>query len=177
MNHLAKQRGDLDSGRLLGACSQGSFHEACVAETKLAAWFVGQIGQLYAVEKKTPGAKGWTGIYGRRCGRGNRQPVLDRLHRAMELIRRKTLPQGLLGQAIDYTLKRWKALNQFITDGTLEIDNNGIENFDSPKRALGKTQLAVHWASRSLSRRTPALPLFTHCSVIVGGTEPIRLII
>ena len=27
------------------------FHEA-LAETKLAAWFVGQIGQLYAVEKK-----------------------------------------------------------------------------------------------------------------------------
>ncbi len=55
----------------------------------------------------------------------------------MELIRRKTLPQGLLGQAIDYTLKRWTALNQFITDGTLEIDNNLIENSIRPS-ALGK---------------------------------------
>jgi hypothetical protein len=65
------------------------------------------------------------------------QPVLARLHRAMELIRRKTLPQGLLGQAIDYTLKRWEALNQFIEDGTLEIDNNLIENAIRPS-ALGK---------------------------------------
>ena len=31
-------------------CGRG-FHEA-LAETKLAAWFVRQIGQLYAVEKK-----------------------------------------------------------------------------------------------------------------------------
>jgi transposase len=55
----------------------------------------------------------------------------------MELIRRKNLPQGLLGQAIDYTLKRWKALNRFITDETLEIDNNLIENAIRPS-ALGK---------------------------------------
>jgi hypothetical protein len=64
-------------------------------------------------------------------------PVLNRLHRAMELARRKTLPQGLLGQAIDYTLKRWTALDQFITDGVLEIDSNGIKNLISPS-ALGK---------------------------------------
>jgi hypothetical protein len=65
------------------------------------------------------------------------QPVLNRLHRAMELTRRKTLPQGLLGQAIDYALKRWAVLNQFIADGTLEIDNNLIENAIRPS-ALGK---------------------------------------
>jgi transposase len=34
-------------------------------------------------------------------------------------------------------LKRWKALNQFITDGTLEIDNTGIPNSIRPS-ALGK---------------------------------------
>jgi hypothetical protein len=56
---------------------------------------------------------------------------------AFSLVRRKTLPQGQLGQAIDYTLKRWEALNQFITDGTLEIDNNLIENSIRPS-ALGK---------------------------------------
>jgi hypothetical protein len=47
------------------------------------------------------------------------------------------LPQGLLGQAIDYALKRWDALTRFIADGTLEIDNNLIENAIRPS-ALGK---------------------------------------
>ena len=65
------------------------------------------------------------------------QPVLNRLHRAMELVRRRTLPQGLLGQAIDYTLKRWETLTRFVDDGVLEIDNNLVENAIRPS-ALGK---------------------------------------
>jgi len=32
------------------------------------------------------------------------------------------------GQAIDYALKRWEALARFVADGSLEIDNNLIEN-------------------------------------------------
>jgi hypothetical protein len=107
-----------------------------LAETKLAAWFVRQIGQLYAVEKKLREQK--AGPQLRAAMRiWQSRPVLERLRRAMELIRRKTLPQGLLGQAIDYTLKRWDALNRFVEDGFLEIDNNLIENSIRPS-ALGK---------------------------------------
>jgi transposase len=131
---LAKSRGDLT---LIGCWAhvRRGFHEA-LAETKLAAWFVGQIGQLYAVEKKLRVQKA-----GPRLRAAMRvwqsRPVLARLHRAMEVIRRKTLPQGLLGQAIDYALKRWEALTRFVEDGTLEIDNNLIENGIRPS-ALGK---------------------------------------
>jgi hypothetical protein len=35
-------------------------------------------------------------------------------------------------QAIDYALKRWEALTRFIADGTLEIDNNLVENAIRP---------------------------------------------
>jgi hypothetical protein len=65
------------------------------------------------------------------------RPMLQRLHRAMELVRRRTLPQGLLGQAIDYALKRWESLNRFVDDGILEIDTNLLENSIRPS-ALGK---------------------------------------
>jgi hypothetical protein len=131
---LAKARDDLT---LIGCWAhvRRGFHEA-LAETRLAVWFVRQIGLLYAVEKKLREQKAGPAL--RQAMRvWQSQPVLNRLHRSMELIRRKTLPQGLLGQAIDYTLKRWTALNQFITDGTLEIDNNLIENSIRPS-ALGK---------------------------------------
>jgi len=43
----------------------------------------------------------------------------------------------LLGQAVDYTLKRWEALTRFLDDGVLEADNNLIENLIRPC-ALGK---------------------------------------
>lgn len=113
----------------------------------MAAWFVRQIGQLYAVEKKLQEQKAGPAL--RQAMRvWQSQLVLNRLHRAMELIRRKTLPRGLLGQAIDYALKKWTALNQFISAGTLEIDNNFFEKCDSAQRTW-KTQLAVYWASGS----------------------------
>jgi transposase len=131
---LAKVRGDLT---LVGcwAHARRGFHEA-LAETKLAAWFVRQIGLLYAVEKKLreknagPQLRAAMRVWQSR-------PVLQRLLRAMELVRRRTLPQGLLGQAIDYALKRWDALTRFVEDGFLEIDNNLIENAIRPS-ALGK---------------------------------------
>jgi len=136
------------------------FHEA-LAETKLAAWFVRQIGPLYAVEKKL-----------REQGAGPRlraavrvwqsRPVLARLHRAMELVQRRSLPQGLLGQAIDYTLKRWPALTQFVEDGTLEIDNNLIENAIPPS-ALGKKNFLFIGHPEAGERSAVIYPLLGSC--------------
>jgi len=132
---LAKERkGELSLVACWAHCRRG-FHEA-LAESKLAAWFVRQIGLLYAVEKLLREQKAGPGL---RAAMRNWQscPVLERLRRAMELVRRRTLPQGLLGKAIDYALKRWEALTRFVNDGVLEIDSNLIENSIRPS-AIGK---------------------------------------
>jgi len=131
---LAKERDDLT---LIGcwAHTRRGFHEA-LSESKLAAWFVRQIGLLYAVEKELREKQ--AGPQLRAAIRTwQSRPILQRLRRAMELVRGRTLPQGLLGQAIDYTLKRWEALMRFVDDGVLEIDNNLIENSIRPS-AIGK---------------------------------------
>ncbi|MGA2555377.1 MAG: transposase [Verrucomicrobiota bacterium] len=129
-----EREGDL----ILIACwahTRRGFHEG-LAESKLAAWFVRQIGHLYAVEKELRQKK--AGPQLRAAMRvWQSRPVLARLRRAMELVRRRTLPQGLLGQAIDYALKRWDALTRFVEDGILEIDTNLLENSIRPS-ALGK---------------------------------------
>jgi transposase len=131
---LAKERDDL----ILVGCwahTRRAFHEA-LSESKLAAWFVRQIGLLYGVEKELRRKKAGPRL--RAAVRSwQSRPVLQRLHRAMELVRRRTLPQGLPGQAIDYALKRWEALNRFVEDGVLEIDTNLLENSIRPS-ALGK---------------------------------------
>jgi hypothetical protein len=122
---LANERDDLT---LIGcwAHTRRGFHEA-LSESKVSAWFVRQIGLLYAVEKDLRKKK--AGPQLRVAMRvWQSRPVLKRLRRAMELVRGRTLPQGLLGQAIDYALKRWEALTRFVDDGVLEIDNNLIEN-------------------------------------------------
>ena len=131
---LARERSDL----ILVGCwahARRGFHEA-LPESPRAAWFLRQIGLLYAVEKKLRQHKAGPRL--RAAVRAwQSQPVLERLRRAMEWARGRTLPQGLLGQAIDYALSRWAALTRFVDDGRLEIDNNLIENAIRPS-ALGK---------------------------------------
>ena len=131
---LARERDDL----ILVGCwahTRRGFHEA-LGESKLAAWFVRQIGLLYAVEKQLRQQKAGPAL--RQAVRAwQSRPVLSRLHRAMKLVRRRTLPQGLLGQALDYALARWDSLTRYVADGAVEIDNNLIENAIRPS-ALGK---------------------------------------
>jgi transposase/regulator of replication initiation timing len=131
---LARKRSDL----VLAGCwahVRRGFKEA-IAESKLAAWFVKQIGLMYAVEKelrhRSAGPKLRAAVRTWQSA-----PVLRRLRKAMELVRRRTLPSGLLGKAIDYALSRWEALTRFVEAGVLEIDNNLIENAIRPS-ALGK---------------------------------------
>jgi len=133
---LAKER---TQELLLAGCwahTRRGFHEALSERPKLASWFVRQIGLLYLVEKQLRRDKAGPKLRAAvRCWQS--QPILQRLHRAMELVRRRSLPQGALGQALDYALKRWEALSRFVNDGRLEIDNNWIENAIRPS-ALGK---------------------------------------
>ena len=42
-----------------------------------------------------------------------------------------------MGRAITYALDQWPALARFLTDGRIEIDNNGVENAIRPS-AIGK---------------------------------------
>jgi transposase len=132
---LARERkGELT---LIGcwAHARRGFHEA-LGEGRAAAWIVGQIRQLYAVEKALREQHAGPNL--RAAVRAwQSQPGLRRLRRALELIRRRVLPKSLLGQAIDYTLSRWEALTRYVDDGRLEIDNNLCENAIRPT-AIGK---------------------------------------
>jgi transposase len=132
---LARERGE--ELILIGcwAHARRGFHEA-LGEGRSAAWLVGQIGQLYAVEKYLREQK--AGPQLRAAVRAwQSRPIVERLRRAMAVVRRRVLPKSLLGQAIDYTLNRWEALTRYVDDGRLEIDNNSCENAIRPT-AVGK---------------------------------------
>ena len=132
---LARERGgDLT---LIGcwAHARRGLHEA-LGQGRAAAWLVHQIGLLYGVEKNLRKQK--AGPHLRAAVRAwQSRPILARLRRALEGVRRRVLPKSLLGHAIDYTLARWEALNRYVEDGRLEIDNNLCENSIRPT-AVGK---------------------------------------
>jgi transposase len=114
------------------------FYEALEQSPRAAAWFVGQIQQLYAVEAALRQQRAGPRL--RAAQRAHQsKPVAQRLERALARLKasRRYLPQSLLGQAIDYALGQWPALAVYLTNGRLEIDNNLVENAIRPT-AVGK---------------------------------------
>ena len=59
-------------------------------------------------------------------------PRLEEMKKWLQSLRRENgghvLPKSPMGEAIGYTLNQWDALNVYLTDGRLSIDNNVAEN-------------------------------------------------
>ncbi|MGB8167780.1 MAG: transposase [Chthoniobacteraceae bacterium] len=53
------------------------------------------------------------------------------------------LPQSALGKAITYTLEQWPALEAFLRDGRIAIDNNRVENAIRPTAICKKNWLFI----------------------------------
>jgi transposase len=58
-------------------------------------------------------------------------------------IRQEVLPQSELGKACDYALGQWTRLEEFLKDGTVEIDNNWCENGMRPMKLGVKNWLHI----------------------------------
>jgi len=64
-------------------------------------------------------------------------PILDEFKTWLETHLTKVPKQHKLGQGIQYALKHWNELTNYLKDGRLEIDNNFVENLIRPL-ALGR---------------------------------------
>jgi len=60
------------------------------------------------------------------------KPVIEEFKGWLDKRIEYTPPMGLLGTAMDYTLKRWKSLVRYLDDGRLRPDNNLAENAIRP---------------------------------------------
>lgn len=65
------------------------------------------------------------------------KPILDNLFLWLEHSLKNAYPQSKLANALNYMHQRWQQLNNFLLNGSLEIDNNGAENQIRPF-ALGR---------------------------------------
>lgn len=60
------------------------------------------------------------------------KPILDDLKKYLDEKSKSVLPSSKLGTAIEYTLKRWSYLLNYLQDGRYEIDNNRSERAIKP---------------------------------------------
>jgi transposase len=91
------------------------------------------IGQLYVVERQLPALlpvsepqelRRQREEQRRQLRQLHARPVLDALKRWLDERRSQALPKSPLGQAIGYALNNWAALERYLEQGYLAIDNN-----------------------------------------------------
>ena len=70
-------------------------------------------------------------------------PILETFHTWLKSHKDRVLPKSPLAQAIGYTLNHWEALNAYLLEGFLEIDNNRAERGIRPLAVGRKNYLFV----------------------------------
>lgn len=112
------------------------FYKALLESCSEGLWFIGQMRQLYQLERELKDASPAE----RRQGRLKQAPAIWlAMKRRAERIRDdpRVLPQSTLGKAVRYLVNEYTALVGYLRDGRFEIDSNLVENEVRPS-AVGK---------------------------------------
>jgi transposase len=125
---------------------EGITHVACMAHARryfvdvtrltkkkkgLAFKVVEQIAKLYHIEKILKEEQA-TPERIKQVRKEKSTPILLGIKKLIDDNIMKVAPQGLLGKAVNYMLNHWDALNHYLKDGRLEIDNNRAERSIKP---------------------------------------------
>jgi hypothetical protein len=100
------------------------FESARAERPEVIDWILRIIARLYMIE--TPLREYQTEAQVRfRVRQNNSRPLLALLGKAFKrLINTRIRPKSGLGQALQYALGQWPAMQTFLEDGRVEIDNN-----------------------------------------------------
>jgi hypothetical protein len=103
------------------AHARRNFHEALEQSPKRASWILRQVQHLYRIESMLREQNAGPTL-GQAVRSHQSRPILDRLRRALLAFKasRQHLPKSLLGEAVDYALGQWTALEQFLNDGRIQ---------------------------------------------------------
>jgi transposase len=97
------------------------------------------------------------------------QALLQTLYDWLMLNRQKVPEGSATAKAIDYSLRRWKALTRFLGDGQLPVDNNWIENQIRPIE-IGRNNWLFAGSLRAGQRAAAVMSLIQ--SAKLNGHDP-----
>lgn len=124
------------------AHARRKFYEARVRDPVVAAWILRQIAQLYQIESRLRACHAGSAL--REAVRACESAmILKRMQRALLRLKPRYLPKSDMGKAINYALNQWTALQVFLENGAVEIDNNLIENAIRPTKLGAKNWMFI----------------------------------
>ena len=106
------------------AHARRKFFEAKETDGQRAAAMLTFVRDLYAIEDD---AKSLTDDERRTMRQARSVPILAEIKTWLDRQRDVVLPRSSMAQAITYALNQWEALNVYVTEGFLNIDNNAAE--------------------------------------------------
>lgn len=136
------------------------------SKSQIAAQACAYISQLYDVEREI---KTLTPEERLAIRQTSSKPLAIKFHEWMLLQRRQITDGTATAKALDYSLKRWTALTQFLDNGQLPIDNNWIENQIRPI-AIGRNNWMFAGSLRAGQRAAAVMSLIQ--SAKLNGHDP-----
>ncbi len=149
--------------RLLGCMAhiRRKFFEAKGNDEKRAQQALAFIRHLYAVEEEAR-LLGLTHAERLELRQKNAKPVFDTLGNWIKEEYQKVLPASAIGKALAYAIRRWDYMAHYLTDGSLEIDNNLVENSIRPA-AIGRKNYLFAGNHESAQRIAVLYTLLSAC--------------
>lgn len=163
---FGKQKGIVLQGCM--AHARRNFEKAVDYDHEKASQVLVLIQALYAVERKA--RENQLSASQRKELRLNEAlPVANELGKLMVKMAQGTLPKNPLGQALSYAIARWDNLLNYLYDGSLEIDNNLVENAIRPN-AIGRKNFLFAGSHEGARRAAMFYTFFGTCKM--HGVNP-----
>ncbi len=113
------------------AHARRKFEQALAYDAEKAGYVMQKIQELYAIEREAREA-GMSAIQRKELRLDSSLPIMNELGKMIAQMRKTAIPKSPMGMAMDYAINRWDSLLNYLYDGSLEIDNNWIENAIRP---------------------------------------------
>jgi transposase len=137
------------------------FEKAQDYDQKKAEYAMGMFQKIYAIETKAKDA-GMSAEERYELRLDESLPLLNELGKWIAETYKTVLPKSPIGKAMAYCIPRWDYLINFLKDGSLEIDNNGVENAIRPL-ALGRKNYLFAGSERGAERAAMFYSFFGTC--------------
>lgn len=156
---FAKQKGITLVGCLSHA--RRKFEQALAYDAEQAGWIMQKIQALYAVEREAREDE-LTPAQRKELRLDKSLPLMNELGKKIAEINKKAIPKSPMGIALNYAIQRWDYLLNYLYDGSLEIDNNWVENAIRPN-ALGRKNYLFAGSHEGAKRAAMFYSFFGTC--------------
>ena len=102
---------------------KGKFEYALDDDPVRAAHMMVLWGRLYEIESRAKKEK-YSSTQLLQARQDEAKPILKEMKLALDKYKNQVLPKGLMAKAITYALNQWEALNHYVENPMLDIDNN-----------------------------------------------------